>query len=238
MTLADIRTDIRTLAKDTSAEAGTLFPSDNAIIDLFINMAVELVVVDLVPYLSTWFLDYEDINLVALTQPYTLTKEWIQIWNMAQNVSGERPRPLEYIPWHDELLAQYVGETADYPPAWTLKGNTIMFLPKPASAQTAYARAWIIKPEVATMVTGGPAMIPRIAHRLIPLKALELISVTLEVGILAAWEKLYNKFFGAIQRVLGNLVQGQPRFLGSSFREKQFVDRRDPAFFDTGGFFK
>ncbi len=238
MTLADIRADIRNLAKEKDAEAGTLFPPDNAIIDLYINTAVELVIVDLVPFLPTFFLDYEDINLAALTQGYTLTKEWLQIWNMAKNVSGERAQPLEYIPWHDELLAQYVGETADYPRAWTLKGNTIMFLPKPASAQTAYARAWIIKPEVATMVTAGPTMIPRVAHRLITLKALELISATLEVGILVAWEKLYNKFFGAITKVLGNLVQGQPRFLGTSFREKQFVDRRDPAFFDTGGFFK
>jgi len=238
MTLLQIEADIRALVKDTSAEAGTLFPSDNALLDLFINMAAELVVVDLVPFLPTFFLDYEDINLVALTQGYTLTKEWIQIWNMAKNVTGEDPRPLEYLPWHDELLAQYVGETADYPRAWTLKGNTIMFLPKPASAQTAYARAWIIKPEVATMVAGGPAMIPRIAHRLISLKALELISTVLEVTALVAWEKLYAKFFGATTKVLGNLVQGQPRFLGSSFREKQFVDRRDPAFFDTGGFFK
>jgi len=81
-------------------------------------------------------------------------------------------------------------------------------------------------------------MIPRIAHRLISLKAMELIATVLEVGVMQVWERLYAKFFGAIQKVLGNLVQGQPRFLGGSFREKQFVDRRDPAFFDVGGFFK
>lgn len=235
MTLAQIETAVRNLAKDTSAEAGTLFPSDNTLLDFFIDSAAELVVIDLVPYLPTFFLDYEDITLVANDQDYTLTKEWLQIWNLAKNVSGEDPQPIEYIPWHDELVAQYVGETMEYPRAWTLRGNQIIFLPKPSTGVTNYARVHIIKPEAAVMVAGGPAMIPRVAHRLVVLKAMELVSTMLEVKIVQVWEKLYAKFFGGITKVLGNLVQGQPRFLGNAFREKQYVDRRDKALFDLAG---
>ena len=236
MTLAQLRSAVRNFAREQSTEAGALFPSDNVLLDHFINSACDFVVLDLVRELPNQFLAYEDITLVANTQPYTLTKEWLQIWSVNKNVTGDSPNPLTYIPWHSEVLAQYTGQTEAEPPCYTIAGNSIYFLPKPASAKTAYARVWLIEPELATIGTDGPTKIPRIAQRLIPLQAMIQIGTMLETSV-STWAGLYQVLYKKVVEVLGNPIQGQPRLIGDSFGDKALYDTRDPALYDRNGFF-
>lgn len=234
MTLAELRTAARYLAKETDTDAGTLFPSDNVLLDLYLNWGCEQVVLDLVEFLPETFLTYEDITLVASQAPYTLTAEWLQIWAIQKNVTSEAPK---LIPYRDVKLLPfkgYTGETAEFPKCWYLKGKSICFWPTPSTAKANYARTWIIQPEVATIVTAGPSIIPRIAHKLIPIQACILAAVMNEVSM-TGLEKLYARFLVQIRGVLGYPVQQQPRFLGESILSLESVEARDKAFYDGSG---
>jgi hypothetical protein len=237
MTLAEIRTSVRNFAKATSTAAGTLFPADNVLLDYFINSACDFVVLDLVKELPNRFLAYEDITLVANIQTYTLTKEWLQVWAMNLNITGRSPIPITYVPWTDEVLAQYSGQTSAEPPIFTISGNSFYFLPKPAAAKANYARVWVVEAELATIGTDGPTKIPRIAQRLIPLQAMIQIGTMLEANI-QNWAGLYAMLLKKVSVVLGNPIQGQPRFIGGSFRDKAIYDSRDPTGYDPIGFFE
>lgn len=238
MTLAEIRTAVHNLIKEQETDSGALFPSGDVLLDFYINMATEQVVLDLVEFIPECFLTYEDISLVADTNPYTLTTEWIQIWAMLRNVTDESPRVLPYIERTSETYQKYVGQTLDDPLAWTLYGDNIEFLPTPSAAKTNHYRCWIIAAEAATMAATGPAYIPRMAHKLIPLYAGVLIAETVESGKMDTMLLLYQKWLTKVTDVIAYRVQQQPKFLGPSFHEKTVFSTRDPAFFDINSPFE
>lgn len=233
MTLAELRSAVRYLSKEWETDSGTLLPSDNVLLDLYLNWACEQVVLDLVEFLPETFLTYEDIALVASQVPYTLTAEWLQIWAIQKNVTSEAPK---LIPYRDVKMLPfkgYVGETAEYPKCWYLKGKSICFWPTPSVDKATYARAWIIQPEVATIVTAGPSIIPRVAHKLIPIQACILAAIMNETSV-TGLETLYGRLVGQVRGVLGVQVQQQPRFLGESVLDLESVEARDKAFYDFG----
>ena len=235
MTKAAIITSIRNLANEISTDAGAFLEDANNVTD-FADDAAELVVLDLVEFMPTRFLDYEDINLIKGTAGYALTKEWLQIWSLNKNVTSDSPIPIPYADIQDVARYQYVGETAEEPDGWYLKGLTITFVPTPSVAKAAYARAWLVTPEAATIATAGPTMIPRVAHRLIVYMACILVGVALEANT-SKFENLYNYRLKKTKDVIGAQIQQQPRFLNPSVAERSLISSRDRAFFDTDPFF-
>ena len=231
MTLAALRAALRYIVKDWETDSGTLLPSDNTLIDIYLNWATEQVTLDLADLLPETFLTYEDVSLIADTPTYTLTAEWLQIYAIQKNVTSESPK---LIPYRDIKLLPfkgYTGETAEHPKCWYLKGNSIGFWPTPNTAKTDYARVWIIQPEAATIGTDGPTIIPRIAHKLIVIQAAILIGVMNEVSI-SNLEMLYARMLNKVVGILGYPVQQQPRFLGESVLDLESVEARDKAFYD------
>ena len=235
MTLAQIRTAVRNLTKEWETDSGTLFPSDDVLLDFYINWAAEDVVLDLVEFMKEDFLTYEDISLVADDFDYDLTAEWISIWAMQRRVTDKSYRDIPYTPLSDRR--DYVGETAEEPRGWFLKGTTIIFWPIPSTAKTNYARCWIVTTEAASMVANGPVYIPRMAHKLIPLDAAILIGYMndREVANVVALYRLQHK---RVIDSLANRVQQQPQFINPSVFSRISGDRRDKAFFDKGGYFE
>ena len=203
-------------------------------IDFFLEWAMEDVVLDLVEFMQEDFLTSEDISLAANDYDYDLTAEWISIWAMQKNVTDESPRIIPYTPLLDRR--DYVGEKAEDPRGWFLKGTTIIFWPTPSTAKTDYARCWIVATEAASMVADGPVYIPRMAHKLIPLGAAILIGYMndREVGNIVALYKIQKD---RVIDSLTNRVQQQPQFLRPSVYSRISGDRRDPAFFDKFGYF-
>lgn len=236
MTLAEIRTQVHAFIKEESTDVGALFPPDNVNLDAFINLATQYVAVDLARFLPDSFLTYEDITLVANTQDYTLTKSWYQIFTLNYNVTSGSPMPLTYVSPQDELYAQLNGETADEPNYYSVYGNSIRFLPKPKTAKTAYARAWIIQTE-STLTSAGPLIIPTPCHSLISLYATHLIAQSIESSNEQKWLQAYTITFEKMTDVLAYRIQGQPKTLRTAFSNKQNVDARDKAFYDLSGFF-
>jgi hypothetical protein len=238
MTLAELRATARYLAKETETDVGTLWPSDNTLLDLFLNWGLEQVCLDLVEFLPETFLTYEDVSLVADDPDYTLTAEWLQIWAIQKSVTSEAPKLIPYRDVKQLPFKGYTGETAEHPKCWYLKGRSIYFWPTPSTAKTSYARVWIIAPEAATIVTAGPAIIPRITHKLIPVQACILAAIMNEQysDYVNRLETLYGRMLIQVRGVLGSQVQQQPRFLGESVLDLESVESRDKAFYDLAGF--
>jgi hypothetical protein len=232
MTKAQIQAAVRYLSRSSSTAAGTLFPVDNVFLDFLIDMAAEAVVIDLVDWIPDVFLATEDLSLLANTPDYNLAAEWMQIFAIKNNVSGQDPWILPFFQNHDEYMAKYAGETGGEARGWTLKGNTIVIMPTPSVASAARYRVWYTKPEAAVIAVAGPTMIPRVAHRLIPIMALILLSNVLEAKVGTRWEKLYAYWLEKINVLLHFRVQQQPKYLGGSFLNASASDSRDPAFFD------
>ena len=237
MTLAEIRTAVRSLSKESETDDETIFPADNVLLDFFINMACELVVIDLAEFMPEVFLNYEDISLEASEPEYTLTAEWMRVWAMMKNVTNENPTIIPYIDIQSLQSRMYTGETAADPEAWTLKGDTVIFVPTPSTAKTEYARFWYIATEAATMAAGGPAIIPRMAHKLIPLMACIVFSAA-DGADTKRWENIYAYALPKIRDMYQFRVQQQPRFIGGSFLDKANADTRDRALYDKSGFFR
>lgn len=237
MTLAEIRAAVRAMVHEDSQEAGALLKADNILLDYAINAAADAVVLDLVPVVPHFFVTYEDISLVSGTSSYTLTKEWMQIVAVKKNVSGQAPAIIPYYENEDEFYAQNTGETGSEPKGWTLNGASIMFMPKPSAAYASWARVWIVKPEASTMATTGPTMIPRMAHRLIPLMATIILAKIVESKNDSKWEALYKYTLTKVERVLGPAVQQQSRFVRPPMGEVVSVDARDKVLYDRVGFF-
>jgi len=63
MNLAAIRAAVRNLVKSQSSDVGTLFPSDNVLLDFFINAAAKIVVLDLAKNTPESFIASEDVSL-------------------------------------------------------------------------------------------------------------------------------------------------------------------------------
>jgi len=236
MTLAEIRTAVRNITKEWQTDAGTVMPSDNTILDFYINWAVEDVVLQLVPYMPEDLLTSEDISLEADENEYDLTAEWIQIWKMARNVDDQTPRIIPYRDVKELSTEGYVGETAEHPRCWYLKGTTIVFWPTPSTDKTDYARCWIVAPEAASMVSGGPAALPRLAHKLIVLQAAILIATMCNVDA-GPYQALYVTGLKRVIDSLGLRVQQQPQFLRGSVVGRHIGSGLDPTQHDMTGFF-
>lgn len=233
MNLAALRTALRNITKEWDDDAGTLLPSDNTVLDFFINWAAENVVLDLVEYMPEDFLIYEDITLAADDYDYDLTAEWLQIWAMQRKIADQTYQLIPYTPVTDR--DDYDGETAEDPEGWFLKGTTIIFWPTPSATKT--VRCWIIVPEAAEVDTDGPVYIPRMAHKLIVLDAAILIGYMndREVGNIVALYKIQHE---RAKDSLTNRVQQQPQFVRPSVLSLTSRDRRDKAFYDKSNFFR
>lgn len=236
MTLAEIRTAVRTYLNEEDTDAGALFPAGSAKLDFFINDAVEMVSLDLVEFMPTDFLDYETIDLVSGVEKYRLSREWMRIDEIKRNTTGESPTIIPYFNSLDEMLFAIKDETGE-PRGWTLVNEWIYFRPTPDADYDGWARAYIQIPEQESMALTGPQKLHRMAQKLIPLAAMVLIAHSLESKASARWEKLYAYRLARITRVLGMKVQQQPRFLGAPFGIRSISDERDPNFYDTSGFF-
>lgn len=227
MTLAEIRTAIRNITKEWETDSGTLFPSDNTILDFFINWAAEDTVLDLVEFMQEDFLTYEDISITSGDFDYDLTAEWLQVWAMQRITTDKGHQLIPYTPLADRR--DYVGETAADARGWFLKGTQIIFWPTPSATRT--VRCWIIGTEVASMVDAGPSYIPRMAHKMIVLDAAILIGYMndREVGNIVALYKIQKD---RVIDSLTNRVQQQPQFIRPSVYSRISGDRRDKAFYD------
>lgn len=238
MTLAELRTAVRYIMKQFQTDVGTLLDSGNTVVDFFINWAAEEVVLDLVGFMPEAFLKYEDISLTANTADYNLTQEFIQIWSMNKNTADKSPIPITYIAFDEEAYHQYVGETAEKPGTFTLVGDTIKFIPTPSTNKTNYARCWLIVPEAAAIVTAGPTYIPRMAQKLIPLKAGILIHTMNESNSVDNMGRLYGMMLERVTDLYAYRVQSQPRFLKPSWLEKKLITTLDPALYDIYSLFE
>lgn len=236
MTKEELIISTRNLVNEISTDSGAFLANTGNVSD-FLNDAAEIVVLDLVEFMPERFLTYEDITLVAGTAGYTLTAEWLQIWSINRNKTSETPTPIDHIPVPQIMNTMYVGETAEEPDGWYLKGLTITFAPTPSKAYTNYARAWIIAPEAATIATNGPTMIPRVAHRAICYMAAVLIGTALEADV-TRFEKLYSYRIKKIRDTIGVQVQNQPRFINPSVLDRKYITTRDKVLYDLDPYFR
>lgn len=236
MTKAEIRTAIRTLLQEASTDAGSLLPSGDVALDIYIDWAAEQVVLDLVTYMQEVFLTTEDISLEANTSTKTLTAEWLQVWGIYKNVSDGTPSVIPFISADEIGNYMTVGETAEDPKGFSLRGNTIVWIPTPSSAKTDYCTAWIVTMEAADVPDTGPAYIPRLAHKLICIYASMLIcQMTDKPKLLGILGKFYDVMLTRVIDVYGYRIQNQPRFLKGAFSDKKFQSTLDPALHDLFG---
>jgi len=233
MTLAELRTALRNITKEWEDDAGTLLPSNNTILDFYLNWAAEDVVLDLVEFMPEDFLTYEDISITAAAgAEYDLTAEWTHIWAMQRKITDRSWELIPYTPVTDR--DDYDGETAEDSEGWFLKGTTIIFWPTPSATKT--VRCWIVIPEAASIATGGPVYIPRMAHKMIVLDAAILIGYMNDRDI-AGPVALYKLQHERVKNSLTNRVQQQPQFVRPSVFSQISKDRRDKAFYDKSSFF-
>lgn len=235
MTRAEIFKAVRNLANELSPDAGALLDEEENLAS-FVDDAAELVTIDLVEYMPEDFLASENISLVANTGGYSLNTEWIQIWTVNRNVSGQSPTPIDYVDIQDILNFTYVGETAEQPDAWYLKGSQINFVPTPSANSANYATAWVVASEAAEVPENGPIYIPRLAHRCIVYMACALIAIAIEADQ-TRFERLYAYRMKKLHDSLGPKVQSQPRFLKPSVLDRKYITTRDKALYDIDPFF-
>jgi hypothetical protein len=233
MTKAEMRTAVRSLVAEAQTDVGALFPSDNVMIDFFIDSALELVVMDLADLMPHRFRTSENVSLTANVAYATLSAEYLQILAVERNVTSKNPRPIEIVEDINDLQNfMYVGETKDEPRAVYFDATKIYFAPTPSTTTASWLKVWGIAMEAATMAVTGPAYLPRPAHRLVVFKALELIAAMDESNT-TKWYIIYNKFLKQVERICGSYIQAQPRFIKGSHESAKFRDDRDPTTFDT-----
>lgn len=230
MTKTQILQAVRDLVNEQSADVGALL-DDAANLLGFVDDAIEQVVMDLIPIIPMEFLVPEFISLVAGTTNYTFTGEYWRIYKVEKYVSGENPTEIDLI---DPLNLQYatqVGETDDEPHSAYIIGNKIYPIPIPAKSITNYYRIWGISAESTTLANGGPAMIPRPAHRLIAYWAASLIATILG-GKPEKFQKLYQYRLTQVQKLYSGKFQQSPRFVRESVVERTTLDQREKVFYD------
>lgn len=233
MDLAAIRTAVRSLIKETQTETGTLFPSDNVLLDFYINLAMEYVVLDLAHFLPNNFLLAENISLVASTSAYSLTATPLRILAVLRNETNESQQQVPEVKIWDFSRVQTKGETYEFPKGWYLTGEkTMNFIPIPSTAKANGVTVWMIAREAASMASGGPVYIPTGAHYLIPVKACYFICV-MNAADTRGFERMYGDLFQKVIMIYGNRNQGEPRFLGGSFFDTRFASTRDITTYDV-----
>ena len=223
MTLAQILTDIRNLINEQSTDAGALL-SDTGNLLTFVSDAQEQTVLDLMSFMPSAFLGSENVSLVAGTANYALTGPLWQVWKVERNVTGESPMEIKIIDPSEIQYHMYTGDTAADPTGCYFIGDSIYFVPTPSTSVTNYAKVWMIKPEAVTMVTGGPAMIPAVAHRLIVYQACVIIATMLERDT-TPYLTMYARRLQMVQRVWAGRFQSQTRFVRPAANERQGIIR-------------
>lgn len=231
MTRAEIIQYTRDLVNEASSDFGALL-DDGGNLKAIIDDAAEQVVLDLVEIMPLQFCVTEDKTLVAGTQAYDITAEYLQVYKVALNVTGRGAKEIEII---DPMEAQYhafVGETSSEPLACYFLGNKIYFTPTPSAAVTGYARLYLVTPEASTVPVTGPALIPRVAHRLICYYAASLVA-TMADAKPDKYLALYMNKLRQVKRVWANRFQTKPRFVQPGIRSRLAGDGRDRATYDS-----
>jgi hypothetical protein len=223
MTLAQILTDIRNLIGEESTDAGALL-SDTGNMLTFVSDAQEQTVLDLMSFMPSAFLGSENVSLVAGTANYALTGPLWQVWKVERNVTGESPLEIKIIDPSEIQYHMYTGDTAADPTGCYFIGDSIYFVPTPSTSVTNYAKVWMIKPEAATMATGGPALIPAVAHRLIVYQTCSLIATLLERDP-SPYMALYARRLQMVNRVWAGRFQSQTRHVRPASGERQGIIR-------------
>lgn len=229
MNKAELISTTRYLTNELSTDSGALLDDATNLLD-FLGDAIEQVVLDLIPTCPSVFLDTEDITLVANDNDYDLTAEFWQIYKVERYETNKAPKEIAII---DPLQLQFetnVGDTEASPDACYFMGSTIYFVKIPSEAK-AYARVYYIKPEATTIATAGPAVLPRVAHRLIPLYASALIAEMLGHDP-AKFLGLYAMRLNSVKKVLRGRFQQSVRFVRPGVRERISVDTRDKVLYD------
>jgi len=220
MTLAELVTTTRGLCNEISTDSGALLSDTGNLLE-FLADAQEMVVLDLLNVMPSQFTTTENITFTAGTQSYTLTTNpnFLQIWKIAKNVSGEPPRELDPIDPLDEPYYMEVAETDSEPTAYYVLGQTIYFVPIPSASTTAYAKVWLVRPEATAVATNGPVYIPPIAHRLIAYQAAALIATMLEKDP-APFIQLYARRLSKVAEVWNARLQNKIRTVRESVAER------------------
>ncbi len=219
MTKAELLAACRNIIGEQDSDAGALLSDTGNLLE-FLHDATEQVVLDLLPVMPTAFRSSENVTLIAGTANYALTGPILQIEKVERTVTGEPPIELEIIDPIDFAYHTDTGETEADPHAVYFIGDTVYFIKTPSTAKTNYAKVWFYKSEAATMATGGPAMIPSYAHRLIIYKTCAIVATMLERDT-SPYMALYAHRLQQVQRVWAGRFQSQTRFVRPAAGERQ-----------------
>lgn len=212
MTEADMRTLFQKLTRENTTNAGTKLP-DTATIDIWLDTALDVVILDLVKLTPEDYLLDEDVSLVA-NQKYTdLTATFLQIWDVQKNLSDYSPTPFNFVARQDRQNIEYVGETHEEPVGWYRMGQRIFWMPTPDRARTNFVTFTLVVSDA--MATNGPAYIPKAAHRLIPIMAAILFLDAFGERT-AGLKEVYTYFMDKYTDVAAHVVQGEARYLVGS----------------------
>lgn len=231
MTKAQILSQARYLINEVSGDTGALLSDTGNLLD-FVDDAMEVLLMELLPFMPLQFCGTENITLVADQANYTLTAEWFMIYKIERNVTDKSPREIEII---DPLQHQYytnVGETEASPAQCYILGDTFYFVKTPSTATTDYAKVYFVRPEATTIPTAGPTYIPRPFHRCIGYMAAALAAQFMGADP-TGFIGLYQKRLEAGKRVWFGRFQSQPRFVQASIHERRFIDDRDRVLWDV-----
>ena len=231
MTKAELITATRNLANEVSTDSGALLDDTANLLD-FINDAIEIVVLDLIPYMPGQFLGTETITLVANQANYSMTAKFLQIYKVERNESGKSPREIDIIDPLEKQFYMNIGDTEEFPKRCYFQGDVLYFVKTPSTAITDYANVYYIQTEATTLVDGGPAVIPAVAHRLIVYMAAALVAVMMEVDP-SKFYALYSNRLAKVLRVWAGRYQSKTRFIREGIRERRMRDERDPTSYDT-----
>jgi hypothetical protein len=219
MTKAELLAACRNIINESANDTGALLSDTGNLIE-FIHDATEQVVLDLLPVMPSAFRSSENVTLIAGTANYALTGPILQIEKVERTVTGEPPTELEIIDPIDLAYHTDTGETEADPHTVYFIGDSIYFVKTPSTAKTTYAKVWFFKAEAATMVSGGPAMIPSYAHRLIVYKTCAIIATMLERDT-SPYMALYAHRLGMVAKVWNGRFQSQTKFVRPSAHERQ-----------------
>ena len=215
MTEAQIRTAVRNMLREQSSDTGALFPAGDVLLDDMIDMALDMVVMDLVEQggeLPENFIEAEELTITADTRTTTPTNTSIlQVWSANKNVSDETPLPLTKVPWAEHDRYEYKGQTDAAPKHYSMVGDVVHWIPTPASTVADYAKFLFI---MQAEITGGAVTrIPAAAHRLIPLKAVIVAATAMNLFPTEKLNVMYEMFLKRIGAVLAHRTQHQARYL-------------------------